>query len=191
MGQLEPGTRFSGMQPRGSGCSPTMRDLSWTLTKGSSLVLSHPDKRSCSFSLSTLSFSPFWRLAFPSPLVPRRWQRRPLVSDVASVHPHCASSSGICRCILFSCASVWLPRSGKALLPWLLSFSLGTHPCGSLRPALCCLIWVTSLSFRKPPCSWLSRLHLLHLLSLKGFSLFWPLSHPFLPGVVHLDPAVV
>ena len=32
-----------------------------------------------------------------------------------------------------------------------------------LRPALSCLIWVTSLSFQKPPCSWLSSLHLLHL----------------------------
>ena len=128
MGHLEQGTPFSRrMQPHeGFVLNFNQREQPRSYpTPTKDLVL----------YLSPLYTSPLSKDCHSHPLLFPDGDRgvRPLVTDVASVHPHCTSSSGVCQCILFSCASVWLPRSGKALLPWLLSLSLGTHPLGSLE----------------------------------------------------------
>lgn len=98
-----------------------------------------------------------------------------------------SSSSGVCWCILFSCAAVWSCRSAKALLPWLLQFSSGTHSPSWFLWGLLCIVqhgWPV-FSFENPHAVSFPDF-ICPILSLKGF--FFSL---FLCTPPHLIPTVL
>lgn len=175
MGQLEQGTRFSGrMQPREGfvlNFNQRQQPCSYpTLTKDLVLYLSplYPSPLSQDCHSHPLLFPDGDRGIHWLLMLPVSTLTAPPVLGFADAFclavPQCDFPGLEKPFYPGSFHSVWAPT---LLVP--------------LRPALYCVIWVTSLSFRKPPCSWLCRLHLLHLPISERFESFLaplsPLAH--------------